>query len=217
MSRGDTPGAEAREAVARLSSTDQRLAAVIAGQGPINPYLWEGVPVERGDLLSGLVVHILGQQITTVLALRFFEQLKTLLGGQIDALRLSQATIEQLREIGLSGAKARALRELGEKVVAGFSLEELLQLGDEDAQVQLVALRGIGPWSAQMFLLHELRRPDIFPAGDLGLRAAVARLDLLPAPPDIPATVARAAGWSPYRSYAAAYLWQWLRQLRSAA
>jgi 3-methyladenine DNA glycosylase/8-oxoguanine DNA glycosylase len=90
-------------------------------------------------------------------------------------------------------------------------LESLHQLDDTEAQATLVSLRGIGPWSAQMFLLHELKRPDVFPAGDIGLRTAVARLDGLDNTPAVKRAADRAMIWSPYRSYAAAYLWRWSR------
>jgi DNA-3-methyladenine glycosylase II len=114
-----------------------------------------------------------------------------------------------MRGVGLSGAKSRALRELGAAVLAGdFDPDALDALGDGEAQLRLTALRGVGPWSAQMFLLHELRRPDVFPAGDAGLRTALARLERLPAPPTQPEAVALALRWSPYRSYAAAHLWR---------
>ena len=89
-----------------------------------------------------------------------------------------------------------------------FDPDGLDHLDDDEAQARLVELRGIGPWSAQMFLLHELRRPDVFPAGDVGLRTALGRLEGLATPPTQPETVALALRWTPYRSYAAAHLWR---------
>ena len=90
-------------------------------------------------------------------------------------------------------------------------LESLHQLDDTEAQATLVSLRGIGPWSAQIFLSYELKRPDVFPAGDIGLRTAAARLDGLDNTPAVKRAVDRAMIWSPYRSYAAACLWRWSR------
>ena len=72
----------------------------------------------------------------------------------------------------------------------------------------LTALRGVGPWSAQMFLLHEVCRPDVFPAADIGLRTALGRLDGLAVTPSTREAAATAIPWSPYRSYAAAQLWR---------
>jgi DNA-3-methyladenine glycosylase II len=125
---------------------------------------------------------------------------------------LAASTIEQLRTVGVSGAKARALNELGERLIQDGQLPESLhQLDDTEARATLISLRGIGPWSAQIFLLHELQRPDVFPAGDIGLRTAVARLDGLDSTPAVTRAADRATIWTPYRSYAAAYLWRWSR------
>ena len=117
------------------------------------------------DRLGGLALHITAQQISVVAALAIWGRFLTLLGGRVRAPALAAATDEELRGVGMSGAKSRALRELGAAVVAGdFDPDGLDHLDDDEAQARLVALRGIGPWSAQMFLLHELRRPDVFPA-----------------------------------------------------
>jgi len=80
-------------------------------------------------------------------------------------------------------------------------------MSDEQAEARLVALRGIGAWSAQMFLLRALGRPDVFPAGDLGLRRGIESLYALREMPSIPEASERALAWRPYRSYAAKYLW----------
>jgi DNA-3-methyladenine glycosylase II len=203
---------EARAAAAHIAAADPVFGDVVKTSELVNPYIWPGVPIRDGDLLAGLVLHIISQQITTVVALSMFDKLNTLLGGAITSRALAASTIEQLRTIGVSGAKARALNELGERLIQdGQLLESLHQLDDTEAQATLVSLRGIGPWSAQMFLLHELKRPDVFPAGDIGLRTAVARLDGLDNTPAVTRAVDRAMIWSPYRSYAAAYLWRWSR------
>jgi DNA-3-methyladenine glycosylase II len=205
--------AEARAAHRHLLTADPRLAPVVADHGLVSPYDWPGIPLHDGNLLEGLVLHIVAQQISTAAALAIFGRLRALVGAPVDAGRLARATESELRAVGLSGAKARALRELGELVGAGvLDLDQLRERSDDEAQERLVALRGIGPWSAQMFLLHELRRPDVFPAGDVALRNAIARLDALPAPPPIPDAVARAEVWQPFRSYAAAHLWRLNRE-----
>jgi DNA-3-methyladenine glycosylase II len=206
---------EARAARSHLIAVDPRLAGVVRSLGLVNPYVWEGVPLRPGELLPGLVLHIVSQQITTVYALTVYGRLEELVGAQVTAQNLAEVTVEQLRGLGMSGAKARALAELGERIAGGeFSLEALRELDDAAAEKELVSLRGVGPWSAQMFMLHELRRPDVFPAGDVGLRSAVARLDGLADTPDIEQVIDRSAIWSPFRSYAAAYLWGWLHRLR---
>jgi DNA-3-methyladenine glycosylase II len=200
--------AEAQAAHEHLLSADPRLAVLVAAQGPVDPYVWPGIPVADGDLLGGLVLHIVSQQISTPVALVLFDRVTTLLGDRIDAAGLIAADEEQLRAAGLTYAKARTLRGLGESVQSGtLDLAGLGQLDNAAAQARLTALRGIGPWSSQMFLLHELRRPDVFPSGDVALRAAIARLDGLPVTPGPREAAVRAEVWRPYRSYASAHLW----------
>jgi DNA-3-methyladenine glycosylase II len=194
---------------AHLLAAGGPLAALVAAHGPLDPYVWDGIPLDAGDRLGGLALHITAQQISVVAALAIWGRLLGLLGGRVTAAALAAQTDEAMRGVGLSGAKSRALRELGAAVVAGdFDPDALDALDDGEVQLRLTALRGVGPWSAQMFLLHELRRPDVFPAGDVGLRTALARLERLPAPPTQPEAVALALRWSPYRSYAAAHLWR---------
>ena len=199
---------EAQVAHDYLLRADPRLAVLVARQGPIDPYVWPGVPVADGDRLGGLVLHIVSQQISNPVALLLYDRVVTLLGGRIDAAGLAAADEEQLRGAGLTHAKARTLRGLGESLGSGvLDLDALDELDDDSAQARLMALPGIGPWSSQMFLLHGLRRPDIFPAGDVALRAAMARIDERPLTPGPREAAGRAEVWRPYRSYAAAHLW----------
>jgi DNA-3-methyladenine glycosylase II len=198
---------------AHLLAAGGAMATLAAEHGPVDPYVWDGIPLEAGDRLGGLALHITAQQISVVAALAIWGRFLTLLGGRVRAPALATATDEELRGVGMSGAKSRALRELGAAVVAGdFDPDGLDHLDDDAAQARLVELRGIGPWSAQMFLLHELRRPDVFPAGDVGLRTALGRLEGLATPPTQPETVALALRWAPFRSYAAAHLWRSLEE-----
>ncbi len=160
------------------------------------------------DHLERLTLSIVGQVVSVKAALVIFGRLRELLGGRIDARRLAQTDEAALRRVGLSSAKARAVQELGAEVATGrLSFAELATLSDAEAEARLVALRGVGTWSAQMFLLRSLGRPDVFPAGDLGLRRGIERLYALREMPSIPAAAERAVAWRPYRSYAAKYLW----------
>lgn len=167
------------------------------------------MPVDLPDPLSALTLHVVGQQISRFAAIAIFGRLRDLLGGAIDADRLATTDADALRAVGLSYAKARALRELAEQVRTGIlDFAALDALPDAQAQARLTELRGVGPWSAQVFMLRDLHRPDVFPAGDIALRKSLATLDGLPATPSISAVEHRALAWRPYRSYAAAYLWR---------
>jgi DNA-3-methyladenine glycosylase II len=160
------------------------------------------------DHLERLTLGIVGQLISVRAALAIFGRLRQLLGGQIDAAALAEAEEPALRAVGLSGAKVRAVQALGAEVASGrLNFDELVAMSDQQAEDRLVELRGIGTWSAQMFLLRALGRPDVFPAGDLGLRRGIESLYELPEMPSIPEAAQRALAWRPYRSYAAKYLW----------
>ena len=107
----------------------------------------------------------------------------------------------------LSAAKAKSLRDLAERVADGrLSFERLARSDDAAAEAELAAVRGDSPWSAQMFLLHHLRRPDVFPASDVGLLRAAQAAFALPERPTAAELAERAEPWRPFRSYAAALL-----------
>lgn len=190
-----------------LAGLDDPIAALAHDHGHVEA----GLPshgVVLGDHLGRLTLSIVGQQISVKAALAIFGRLSELLGGTIDAEALAASDEDELRAVGLSRAKARAVRELGIQVSTGqFDFAELEALSDEEAGARLESLRGVGPWSAQMFLLRSLGRPDVFPAGDIGLRRGIEMLDGLDHLPTIAEAGQRAERWRPYRSYAAKYLW----------
>ncbi|HEY4097600.1 MAG TPA: hypothetical protein VGM33_18900, partial [Baekduia sp.] len=124
------------------------------------------------------MLHIVSQQLSVAVALQMYARVERLVGGAITAAGLAATTEDALREQGLARAKGRALVELGQRIAAGeVDLAAIARLDDAAATAALLDLRGVGPWSAQVFLMHELHRPDVFPAGDVGLRAALAELE----------------------------------------
>jgi DNA-3-methyladenine glycosylase II len=210
IASGD-PQVEAGEAHQYLLGADARLARLVAEQGPVDFRVWHDSPfaLHEGDLFEGLALHIVSQQISTASAAAIFGRLAAFCGGRIAAEPLAAASRDDLRAVGLSHNKSRTLVELGARVTSGtLDLAALRHLTDTEAQERLVALWGIGPWSAQMFLLLNLQRPDVFPAGDVALRVAIAHLDELASTPDVPTAADRAVALAPFRSYAAAHLWR---------
>jgi DNA-3-methyladenine glycosylase II len=209
----DDRAAECAAAHRHLLASDPAMAALAVAQGLIDPYRRpHELPLHEGDLFEGLVFHIVGQSISEPSALVVFGRLRERLGGRIHSASMAASTVESLRATGLSMAKSRALLGLAKAVESGeLSLEELRTVGDETVVARLTALPGLGPWTAQIFVLYELRRPDAFPAWEIGLRRAVGMLDGSAEPPAAPAVLRRAAAWHPYRSYAAAHLWRTLR------
>jgi DNA-3-methyladenine glycosylase II len=190
-----------------LASREDPIAELARVHGPVD-FTLPSAGARLPDHLERLTLSIVGQVISVRAALRIYGRLTERLGGAVTAEALAQADEADLRAVGLTLAKARSLRALGAELVAGsFSFDELEQITDAQAEARLTELRGIGPWSAQMFLLRSLGRPDVFPAGDLGLRRGIELLDALPALPSVAQAAERALAWQPYRSSAAKYLW----------
>ena len=169
------------------------------------------------DHYGALVRSIVGQQLSTKAALSIFNRLTDRFGGRTPtpAEVLADDPEELRAAAGLSRAKVSFLRSLAEHVLDGsLELERLHELPDEDVIGELVAVRGLGVWSAHMFLMFHLRRPDVLPVGDLGIRRAIKQryeLDALPSPAEMEAI---AKPWRPYRTVACRFLWRALDATR---
>jgi DNA-3-methyladenine glycosylase II len=168
-------------------------------------------PVEPDDHYGALVRSIVGQQLSSKAAFAIYTRLCERFGGRPPTPEeVLAANAEELRAAaGLSRAKVGFLRSLAEHVIDGeLELGRMEELSDEDVIAELVAVHGIGVWTAHMFLLFHLERPDILATGDLGIRAAIQRaygLDELPAPAEMERI---AAPWRPHRSTACRFLWR---------
>jgi DNA-3-methyladenine glycosylase II len=155
-----------------------------------------------------MVLHIIAQQISTTVAFVVFDRIAALLASFPTAEGLLRVEQDVLRACGLSRAKTMYLLDLAQKQASGeIDIEQMDDLVDAEVVAQLTSVRGIGLWSAEMFMIHQLHRPDVLPAGDLGIRKGVMsawRLERLPA---IKQVQALSAPWTPYRSFTAALLW----------
>jgi DNA-3-methyladenine glycosylase II len=166
------------------------------------------------DHYGALVRSIVGQQLSTKAAQAIFLRLTERYGGRTPtpAEVLAEDPSELRAAAGLSRAKVEFLRSLASHVVDGsLELERLEQLPDEEVIAELVAVKGLGVWTAHMFLMFHLGRPDVLPVGDLGIRRAVMlayKLPALPAPAELQEI---GEPWRPYRTLACLYLWQSLR------
>jgi len=163
-----------------------------------------------GDAYGALLRSIVGQQLSTKAARTIYERLTERFGGRAPSPReLLEIDPEQLREAGLSRAKVAYLRDLAEHVEDGeLDLEHLAELPADEVAEQLTAIKGLGPWTVDMFLIFHLGRPDILPVGDLGIRRAVQlayELEQLPQPAEMERI---AEPWRPWRSLACLYLWR---------
>jgi len=167
-----------------------------------------GLP--KPDAYGALLRTIVGQQLSTKAARTIHERVLGLFGGRTPTPEeLLAVSEEDLRGAGLSGRKVTYIRDLAAHVQDGeLELDRLDELSDEEVIEEIVAVRGLGRWSAEMFLMFHLERPDVFSGGDLGLRRAIQvayGLEEMPTPDE---AVERAERWRPHRTLAAVYLWE---------
>ncbi|HSC02457.1 MAG TPA: DNA-3-methyladenine glycosylase [Solirubrobacteraceae bacterium] len=197
-------------ATAALRRADPVMRAVIDEVGSIEDF-FAGRPA---DHYGTLVRSIVGQQLSTRAAASIYARLLERFGGQAPTPEevLSDDPDELRAAAGLSHAKVRYLRSLAEHVLDGsLELDRLPDLPDDEVIAELTAVKGIGVWSAHMFLMFHLHRPDVLPVGDLGIRRAVKLrygLDELPTPAELTQI---AEPWRPHRTLACIYLWRSLR------
>jgi DNA-3-methyladenine glycosylase II len=194
-------------------SLDPVLARLITEQGGPLPLDYDPRNRPR-DAYGALLRAITGQQLSVRAAEAIYGRLLARFGGRppTPAELLADDPDELRTAAGLSHAKVAALRSLAERVLPGeLALDRLNELDDEEVTRELVAVKGIGEWTAHMFLMFTLRRPDVLPTGDQGLRNAAMRVYGLDAAPDRAAFLELAEPWRPYRTRASLYLWRSLR------
>jgi DNA-3-methyladenine glycosylase II len=198
--------------LAHLKRSDPVLAELIERAGPL-PDVRAGRP-ERDDHYGALVRAIVGQQLSVLAARAIYGRLLERFGGRPPTpSQILAEEPEGLRAaVGLSRAKVTFLRSLAEHVISGeLELERLGELEDEAVIAELVAVKGIGEWSAHMFLMFHLERPDVLAVGDLGVRRAIERAYGLPGLPTPEEIEQIALPWRPHRSLACRYLWRSLQ------
>jgi DNA-3-methyladenine glycosylase II len=196
----------------KLAATDPTMAALIERVGKIDlsERLRRRSEERPADAYGALLRAIVGQQLSTKAARTIYLRVTGLFGGQTPAPeQLLEASVEDLRGAGLSGRKVEYIRDLAAHVISGeLELDRLDDLSDEEAIAEIVAVRGLGQWTAEMFLIFHLERPDVLSGGDLGIRKAIQieyGLDEMPTPQRV---VEIGEAWSPYRSLASLYLWE---------
>jgi DNA-3-methyladenine glycosylase II len=195
-------------AIDELRGADPVIGALIDELGPLDE-----AQRRRGrpkDPYGALLRAIVGQQLSTKAARTIYERMLALFDGRVPTPReLIEADPDAIRAAGLSRPKIAYLRDLAERVEDGdLELERLVELPDDAVREQLTAVKGLGVWTADMFLIFHLGRPDVLPVGDLGVRRAVERaygLEGLPSAEELDRLGER---WRPYRSLASLYLWE---------
>jgi DNA-3-methyladenine glycosylase II len=197
------------EAAERLRAKDPELVermVAIGGRPPLR---------RREPGFAGLAAIIVSQQVSTASASAIFGRLEARI-VPLEAARLAEATEETLRACGLSTPKIRALRAAAAAIVEGaLDLAGLAALDAEDAHRALVTVKGVGPWTADIFLLFCLGHPDAFPAGDLALQEAAKLALNLKRRPDAARLERIAERWRPLRGVAARMLWAYYRGVKA--
>jgi 3-methyladenine DNA glycosylase/8-oxoguanine DNA glycosylase len=188
-----------------LLRRDPILAAIIREHGPCGLSA-----AQRADHFSALVRAIVYQQLSTKAASTIYTRMVALLPhGELTPATLSAVSDEQLRSAGISRQKSGYLRDLCAKVSANVvPLDDLEHMDDEQVIAALTTIKGIGRWSAEMFLMFRLHRPDVFPIGDLGLVNAVMKAYRFRKKPTPDRMRRLGENWKPYRSVASWYLWR---------
>jgi DNA-3-methyladenine glycosylase II len=191
-------------AIRLLARRDPVLRAIIRQIGPC------GLPAaRRPDPFASIVESIVWQQLSWKAATTIFNRVRAALpDGSISPTSLGAVADADLRAAGLSRPKIAYLRDLCAKVQDGtLPIGELDALPDDDVIVKMTAVKGIGRWSAEMFLIFRLQRPDVLPVGDLAIAMAIKRAYGLRRVPDAKKMEKIGAAWRPYRSIACWYLW----------
>ena len=206
--RHDHPARLTEDPDAYLRRQDPVLRRLIDDGGPIDPATDRRG--SRPDPYEALARAIVGQQLSTNAAAAIWGKLQGTFDGRTPtAAEVLGADETILRGAGLSRAKVGFLRDLAAKIEDGeLDLARLPELSDEDVVAALIEIHGVGRWTAEMFLIFHLGRPDVVSTGDLGIRRAVQiayGLDDLPAPAELERI---AEPWRPHRTLACLYLWR---------
>jgi DNA-3-methyladenine glycosylase II len=183
-----------------LAARDRHLASIYQIHG--TPPMWA-----RRPGFPTLLRIVLEQQVSLVSARAMFERLKSNI-EPFTALRFIEAGETSLRSLGVTRQKAHYCVQVAEAFTNGH-LDRLARMNDEEAHAALVSIKGVGSWTANIYLLMALRRPDIWPDGDVALATAVGRLRKMNQRPAFTEVAQIAESWRPFRSVAARMLWQY--------
>ena len=195
------------DAHAELAASDPAIASLI--ERIDSQVIVDRMSDRTKDRFEALARIVTGQQVSTAAARTVWGRVCEGFGGVPTPEQIAAEDAEsKLRAAGLSGRKASYIIGIGGSVVAGeLRLDALDDASDEEVMETLVAIRGLGPWSAEMFMLFDLGRPDVFSGGDLGLRYGIRIAYGMDEPPTPQEAVEMAERWRPNRSLASLYLW----------
>jgi DNA-3-methyladenine glycosylase II len=199
--------------MATVAEADPAMAALVARVGRVDHR-----PGNPDGHFGALVRSIVFQQLAGVAANAIHGRVRALVPGPLDAASLSRVPDADLRAAGLSANKLAALRDLSAKVLDGtVVVDDAPSLPDEEVIARLASVRGIGRWTAEMYLMFELRRPDVWPVDDLGVRQGYGLVFGVDPPPPARRLGPLGDRFRPYRSVAARYMWEAVALHRAGA
>lgn len=200
-----------QQITAEISASDKRFAKVISE----SPLCTIGSSQSPESNFQSLVSSVVSQQLATKAAETIHSRLQVLAKGEINPKRIAKLSDTALREIGVSGAKAKTIHGLAQAALTGeVPIENLHELPDEIVFDSLTSLWGIGPWTVDMFMMFQLHRLDIWPTGDLGVRRGWESIYKLAEQIEPKALEVKGEKFRPYRSVVAWYCWRHLDNLK---
>lgn len=195
-----------QEAERHLRACDPVMAGLIDTHGSCRL-------VPDTDYFTGILDAIISQQLSLKAASTIFGRFRSLCADNMNPVSVSQLPVEALRSAGLSGAKAACVLDLCQHILDGrLRLHEMDGLPDEEVVSELTAVKGIGPWTAQMILMFHMNRPDVLPLADLGIREGFRRAYGLTDRPEAAWMEETARPWRPWRTVGSWYLWRKLEE-----
>lgn len=213
MSKAPIARTKMRRITAEISTTDKRFAKVISE----SPLCTIGGSLSPESNFQSLVASVISQQLAVKAAETIHGRLNLLAKGQITPVRIAKLSDAALREIGVSGAKAKTIQGLAQASLTGsVPIENLHELSDDEVFTGLTSLWGIGPWTVDMFMMFQLHRLDIWPTGDLGVRRGWESIHKLADQIEPKALDAKGEKFRPYRSVVAWYCWRHLDNKKQA-
>ena len=207
MARAPISRAKMQRIVDEISDTDKRFAKVISE----SPLCSIGSAASPESNFESLVSSVISQQLAVKAAETIYGRLTQLAKGNVTPVQIAKLSDTALREIGVSGAKAKTIQGLAQASITGtVPINDLHELSDEEVFNGLTSLWGIGPWTVDMFMMFQLHRLDIWPTGDLGVRRGWESIHKLSEQVEPKVLEVKGEKFRPYRSVVAWYCWRHL-------